>query len=532
MYNSSNRERSFGRPSNGQSGRSNDTRKPASSRSGGFGRAGASSRSEGGAGRISTFTRGGNTGGSTFTRGAGHSASRPSTFTRGGGSSNSTFTRGGDNLTGGTFTRGGDSRGGDSRSSGGRSYGSRSGGDRGGSRGGFSGGSRGGGSRGGFGGSRSGGGRRFQGKYISEEKFINKNPKVQEQISYVPNHTFAEFGFDTQIVTNLNKKGYVNPTRIQDESIPHLLAGKNVIGLANTGSGKTAAFSLPILHKLKNRKDRQTALIIAPTRELANQIEDEIKIFAQGMGIYTTLCVGGMSIGFQKRALYKNPQIIIGTPGRLKDLFQQKSLNLKSVDTLVLDEADRMLDMGFLKDIEFLISKLSEKPQSLCFSATITPDISKIIDKIMPEHVTISVRTSETAEHIAQDVIKVTSGDHKLDMLLQMLREPHFEKVLIFGEMKHSVQRLAETLTQAGFPSEAIHGNKSQVQRNRSLAAFKTGRVNVLVATDVAARGLDIPNVTHVINFDKPHSYEDYIHRIGRTGRAGKDGQAYTFIQH
>jgi superfamily II DNA/RNA helicase len=528
MYNSSNRERSFGRPSNGQSGRSNDTRKPASSRSGGFSRGGASSRGEGGAGRTSTFTRGGNTGGSTFTRGGSHSAGRPSTFTGGRSNSNSTFSRGGDNLTGGTFTRGSDTR---TRtgSAGRSSYGSRSGGDRGGSRGGFSGGSRSGGS---FGGGRSGGGRRFQGKYISEEKFINKNPKVQEQISYIPNHTFAEFGFDDQIVANLVKKGYINPTRIQDESIPHLLNGKNVIGLANTGSGKTAAFSLPILHKLKNRKDRQTALIIAPTRELANQIEDEIKIFSQGMGIYTALCVGGMSIGFQKRALYKNPQIIIGTPGRLKDLYQQKSLRLENVGTLVLDEADRMLDMGFLKDIEFLISKLSEKPQSLCFSATITPDISKIIDKIMPEHVTISVRTSETAEHIAQDVIKVTSGDHKLDMLLQMLREPHFEKVLIFGEMKHSVQRLAETLTQAGFPSEAIHGNKSQVQRNRSLAAFKTGRVNVLVATDVAARGLDIPNVTHVINFDKPHSYEDYIHRIGRTGRAGKDGQAYTFIQH
>jgi ATP-dependent RNA helicase RhlE len=518
MYNSSNRERSFGRPSSGQSGRSNDSRKPASSRSGGFSRSGASSRGESGASRTSTFTRGSNTGGSTFTRGSGHSASRPSTFTRGGGSS-STFTRGGDNLTGGTFTRGGGSR-----SGGGRNYGSRSGGDRGGSRGGFSGGSR--------GSSRSGGGRRFQGKYISEEKFINKNPKVQEQISYIPNHTFADFGFDVQLVSNLTKKGYVHPTRIQDESIPHLMNGKNVVGLANTGSGKTAAFALPIIHKLKNRKDRQTALIIAPTRELANQIEDEIKIFAQGMGIYTALCVGGMSIGFQKRALYKNPQIIIGTPGRLKDLFQQKSLRLENVGTLILDEADRMLDMGFLKDIEFLISKLSEKPQSLCFSATITTDISKIIEKIMPEHVIVSVRTSETAEHISQDVIKVTSGDHKLDMLLKMLKEPHFEKVLIFGEMKHSVQKLAETLTKEGFPAEAIHGNKSQVQRNRSLAAFKNGRVNVLVATDVAARGLDIPNVTHVINFDKPHSYEDYIHRIGRTGRAGKDGQAYTFIQH
>jgi len=509
MYNSSNKGRSFDR-SSGQSGRSNDSRKSSSGRSGGFSRGGSSSR-----GSVKT--------------------DRNSSFTRGGSAGVGSFSRGGDNLTGGSFTRGGDrggSRGG-SRSSSqgdsrGGSYGSRSGGDRGGSRGVFSGGSR-GGSRGG---GRSGGGRRFQGKYISEEKFINKNPKTKEQIAYTATHTFADFGFDNQVNSNLTKKGYVHPTRIQDESIPHLLAGKNVVGLANTGSGKTAAFALPIIHKLKNRKDRQTALIIAPTRELANQIEDEIKIFAQGMGIYTALCVGGMSISFQKRALYKNPQIIIGTPGRLKDLFSQRSLNLKNVGTLVLDEADRMLDMGFLKDIEFIISQLNENLQSLCFSATITPDISKIIDKIMPEHVTVSVRTSETAEHIAQDVIKVTSGDHKLDMLLKMLGEPHFEKVLIFGEMKHSVQKLAETLTKAGFPSEAIHGNKTQAQRNRSLAAFKTGRVNVLVATDVAARGLDIPNVTHVINFDKPHSYEDYIHRIGRTGRAGKEGQAYTFIGH
>lgn len=424
-------------------------------------------------------------------------------------SSNRSVGRSGDNRN---DRRGGNRNGGFSRSSGGFSRSS--------GRGGFN---RGGGN---------GGKRRFQGKYISEEKFINKNPKTKEQISYTPNHTFADFGFDTQLVSNLTKKGYVHPTRIQDESIPHLMEGKNVVGLANTGSGKTAAFSLPIIHKLKNRKDRRTALIIAPTRELANQIEDEIRVFAQGMGIYTALCVGGMSISFQKRALYKNPQIIIGTPGRLKDLFNQKSLNLKNVGTLVLDEADRMLDMGFLKDIEFIISQLSEKPQSLCFSATITPDISKIIDKIMQEHVTISVRTSETGEHIAQDVIKVTSGDHKLGMLLKMLAEPHFEKVLIFGEMKHSVQRLAETLTEAGFPAEAIHGNKTQSQRNRALSAFKTGKVNVLVATDVAARGLDIPNVSHVINFDKPNSYEDYIHRIGRTGRAGKDGQAYTFIQH
>lgn len=377
---------------------------------------------------------------------------------------------------------------------------------------------------------RSGGRGRFQAKAINPDKFINKTPTVRTEESYTPTHTFHDFGFHTHIVDNLAKKGYKNPTRIQDESIPHILAGRDVIGLANTGSGKTASFVLPIIQKLKNQTTKETVLIIVPTRELAQQIQNEFRQFTEGMRLYSTVCVGGLNIRPQIRDLRRNPQVVIGTPGRLKDLINQQELRLNNTTTLVLDEADRMLDMGFLPDITFITNKLSSKRQSLCFGATITPAISKLLDTMLVDPVTVSVRTSETGEHIAQDIIRARTPDEKMKELTNMLAQDHFEKVLIFGQMKHSVQRLADTLTKLGFPAVAIHGNKSQPQRQRALDTFKSGRVNILVATDVAARGLDIPNVSHVINFDQPNTHEEYVHRIGRTGRAGKSGQAYTFV--
>lgn len=389
----------------------------------------------------------------------------------------------------------------------------------------FSSGGRGGGKR------RGGrGGGRFQSKKISPEKFINTNPTTLTEEKYVPTHTFLDFGFHSHLVDNLKKKNYLHPTRIQDESIPHVLNGKDVIGLANTGSGKTAAFVLPIIQKLKTQKIREHVLIMTPTRELAVQIQDEFKQFAAGMQLYSTLCVGGLNIRPQIRDLKRGPHVVIGTPGRLKDLIQQRALRLDKTTTLVLDEADRMLDMGFLPDIKAIIANLPKKRQSLCFSATTAPEIKKLMDEMLIDPVTISVRTSETGEHIAQDIIKARSQDEKMKELTEMLAKDHFEKVLIFGQMKHSVQKLADKLTKLGFPSVAIHGNKSQPQRQRALDSFKTGKVNILVATDVAARGLDIPNVSHVINFDQPGTHEEYVHRIGRTGRAGKPGQAYTFV--
>jgi ATP-dependent RNA helicase RhlE len=371
---------------------------------------------------------------------------------------------------------------------------------------------------------------RFQGKSINPDRFINKNPTGQKEDAYVPTHSFLDFNLNAGIVENLTKKGYVNPTRIQDESIPHVLAGSDVIGLANTGSGKTAAFVLPVINKLMVDAPREAVLIIAPTRELAQQIQDEFQQFSAGMHLYSTLCVGGLNIQLQIRELRKGVHVVVGTPGRIKDLINQGELKLAKTHTLVLDETDRMLDMGFLPDINYILDRLPKKRQSLCFSATITPEISKLLDVMLVSPVTISVRTSETGEHIAQDVIRARSQDEKMRELTAMLDKDHFEKVLIFGQMKHSVQKLADTLTKLGYPAVAIHGNKSQPQRQRALDSFKTGKVNILVATDVAARGLDIPNVSHVINFDQPNTHEEYVHRIGRTGRAGKPGQAYTFV--
>jgi len=373
-------------------------------------------------------------------------------------------------------------------------------------------------------------GNRFSKKTISHDKFINKQPTAIVEENYIPKHTFSDFGFHLHIVDNLKKKGYETPMRVQDEAIPPILAGRDVIGLANTGSGKTAAFVLPIIQKLKTQKVRENVLIITPTRELAQQIQMEFKEFANGMQLYSTVCVGGLGIRLQIRDLRRGPPVVIGTPGRLKDLIKQGELPLNKTTTLVLDEADHMLDMGFLPDINFILGKLPRDRQSLCFSATITPDISRLLDKMLVDPIKVSVRTSSTGEHIAQDIIKVKKPEDKIEELIKMLKQEHFERVLIFGEMKHAVQKLSDTLNKRGFNSIAIHGNKSQPQRQKALEAFKTGKVNILVATGVAARGLDIPNVSHVINYDQPNTHEEYVHRIGRTGRAGKPGQAYTFV--
>lgn len=379
---------------------------------------------------------------------------------------------------------------------------------------------------------RSGGNRR--GKYIDPQRFINEAVAPKDFEAYVPKHTFADFGFIKALEPILSSRGYTVPTQIQDGAIPEVLKGHDVIGLANTGTGKTAAFVLPIIHILKSQTNRRrgvAALIIAPTRELAVQIDEEFKAFARGLQLYSTICVGGVSLHRQIKELSRNPQVVIGTPGRLKDLTNQRKLNLSETSIFVLDEADRMLDMGFIPDIKHLISLLPQKRQSLCFSATITPEIQKLMDAMLDNPVTIAARTAETSEHIEQDVVKYHDPNEKVELLEKMLIQGHYNKVLVFGETKWGVQKLSDALNKKGIRSEAIHGNKSQPQRQRALKAFSTGKVEVLVATDVAARGLDIPNVSHVINYDQPATYEDYIHRIGRTGRAGNAGHAHTFVK-
>lgn len=392
---------------------------------------------------------------------------------------------------------------------------------------------QGGGYRGGssFGGARRGGGSRGPAKkYIHPSKFINKAVAKADEVVYESKNKFADFAFSARLHENIAKKGYITPSAIQDQAITSILEGKDLIGLANTGTGKTAAFLLPIVERETGTQTSPTVMIIAPTRELAQQIDEQFREFASGLNLYSALIVGGVSVDRQLRDLKRRPQFIIGTPGRLKDLINRRYIPLDRMTTLVLDEADRMLDMGFLPDIRDIVNGMPVDRQTLFFSATITPEIQALVNTFLKDPVTVSVRTSETSEHVEQTVIEARDKNHKVELLTEMLKGQDYEKVLVFGETKFGVQRLSDHLDNSGIPSVAIHGNKNQSQRQRALKQFKDERVRVLVATDVAARGLDIPNVSHVINFDTPQNYEDYVHRIGRTGRAGASGKAHTFI--
>jgi len=386
-------------------------------------------------------------------------------------------------------------------------------------------GQNGGGRRGGF------ASRRPAKKYIDPSRFINKAVAKEVEAPYEPENHFKDFPFGVDLHQNIARKGYERPSAIQDQAIPHIIQGKDVIGLANTGTGKTAAFLLPVIERQSGIMLRPSVLIIAPTRELAQQIDEQFRDFSRGMKLYSTLIVGGVNIDRQIRELRRRPHFIIGTPGRLKDLILRGEIQLKNMSTLILDEADRMLDMGFLPDIRAIVNAMPKERQTLFFSATITPEISLLIKDFLTDPVTVSVRTSETSEHVEQDVIEARDRKHKLELLTSLLQDEAYEKVLVFGETKFGVQRLSDHLHTNGIPSAAIHGNKNQSQRQRALKQFKDERVRVLVATDVAARGLDIPNVTHVINYDTPQTYEDYVHRIGRTGRGGSRGHAHTFIE-
>ena len=378
------------------------------------------------------------------------------------------------------------------------------------------------------GGSRGGRGGGFS-KYIDVNKFVNKAVITEKVEHFTPDHAFTDFLIDTRIKTNIATKGYFVPTPIQDKIIPHIIRGSDVVGIANTGTGKTAAFLIPLIDKvIKNPKEK--VLIIVPTRELAQQIEQEFMGFAKHLSIWSISCVGGASIIPQIKALARPYNFLIGTPGRFRDLIERRKINLAEFSTLVLDEADRMLDMGFITDIKFMVAGMPKKRHTLFFSATMSREIEGLIKNFLTEPVSISVKTGDTAKSVDQDIVRVPAGKNKIDVLVEMLNKPEFSKVLIFGKTKHGVQRLAEDLTRKGLVSEAIHGNKNQSQRMRALKSFKDHAVKILVATDVAARGLDISGITHVINFDVPATYEDYVHRIGRTGRGGKKGNALTFV--
>jgi ATP-dependent RNA helicase RhlE len=345
---------------------------------------------------------------------------------------------------------------------------------------------------------------------------------------------FQDLGLSAPILKALEAEGYVTPTPIQTQAIPIVLKGRDLVGLAQTGTGKTGAFALPILERLAaNRKhagDRACrTLVLAPTRELASQIADSFRAYGRFLGLSTAVVFGGASMMKQKHALYRGVDILVATPGRLLDHISQRSLRLDAVEILVLDEADHMLDMGFIHDLRKIATLVPKHRQSLFFSATMPAPIAELAAQFLdnPERVAVAA-VSSTAERVEQSVIHIDQGK-KPDLLHALLGDKVISRALVFARTKHGADRVVTRLQASGFSADAIHGNKNQGQRTRALEAFKKGYVRVLVATEIAARGIDVDDVSHVINYDLPNVPEQYVHRIGRTARAGNGGHAISF---
>lgn len=348
------------------------------------------------------------------------------------------------------------------------------------------------------------------------------------------NQLFTDFKLDKQIFRAIAVAGYERPTPIQAEAIPHLVEGRDLIGSAQTGTGKTAAFALPIIQRfLVNQHRRQPrttrALVLAPTRELAAQVGESFRTYGKFASLSCALVNGGVSYGPQIKALSKGVDVLVATPGRLIDLIEKKYVSLSEVEVFVLDEADRMLDMGFMPDIKKIVSMLPQKRQSLLFSATMPPPIMQLAEKMLKEPVKIAMNTqSMTVDNIDDKVIFVDESKKKT-LLSEMLMSPQTERVLVFTKTKRGANKLVEHLEHGNVNARAIHGNKTQSARTAALRDFKTGRCRVLVATDVASRGIDVSGITHVINYNLPDEAEVYVHRIGRTARAGASGTAISF---
>ena len=342
---------------------------------------------------------------------------------------------------------------------------------------------------------------------IKSIEYSKKAVASNEAPMFIPVNSFDSFDIHPQIKRNIKTKRFEVPSPVQDTAIPNILAGRDVIGIANTGTGKTAAYLIPLIHKAcKDR--RQKILVIVPTRELAEQIHNDFRDLSLGIGINSAVLIGGAGIGGQIYQLRRNPDFVVATPGRLKDMINRRLLDLSEFNNVVLDETDRMVDIGFLDVIKQFISMLPVQRQSLFFSATISKKVQEIIAAFVKDPVVIDVKKSSAAVSIKQGL----------------------RKVIVFGNTKRSVQRLSDELVDRGFKADAIHGDKRQSQRHSILNKFKREEIRIVLATDVAARGLDISNVSHVINYELPKTYDDYVHRIGRTGRADKTGVALTFV--
>jgi ATP-dependent RNA helicase RhlE len=408
-------------------------------------------------------------------------------------------------------------------------YSSRDGGS---SRGGYSsrGPARGGSSRGGSSAPRAFNAKRsFKKDYIDEKLFINKEAGVTETDNYTAKNKFTDFGIAELLSANLTAKGLITPSPIQDQAIPVVLEGKDVIGIASTGTGKTAAFLIPLINKLVADNNHKM-MILTPTRELAQQVEAEFVAFTRGMKLFSVSCVGGAPIMRQIKELELGVNAVIGTPGRVKDLIERGKINMAFFDSIVLDEADRMLDMGFIDDMRTILGAMPKTKQGLFFSATFSPEIKRLCTDFLKDPITISIKSRDTASSVMQDVVRVSGDNDKVEALHEILNKPEYSKVLIFREMKRHVDGLADELTKRGFKALALHGDMHNRERERAVKSLATGKVQVVIATDVAARGLDINDISLVVNYDLPNNYDTYVHRIGRTGRGTKLGHALTFV--
>lgn len=363
-----------------------------------------------------------------------------------------------------------------------------------------------------------------------DPRSLIKKPTASMRADFLAGRPYSEMALHPSLKKNIEKKGYISPTEIQERSLPELLAGRNMVGIASTGTGKTGAFLIPFVERLLADRD-QTCLVVVPTRELAMQVRAEFDDLTRGMGFFSSCFIGGTNVGKDVRNAGRKHHLIVGTPGRLVDLADRRALSLRGVSVLVLDEFDRMLDMGFIHDVKTIVSHAASRNQTLLFSATIDPSQEHLVRLFAPDPVMLTVSSgNHSSDNVEQNIVEVGKNENKFDVLHKMLSDDSFEKVILFAETKRTVDKINKQLVKTGIRSDVIHGDKSQNYRSRAIHSFKTGRTRVLVATDVASRGIDIEGVTHVINYQLPMTMDSYIHRIGRTGRAGKTGMAYTFI--
>lgn len=364
---------------------------------------------------------------------------------------------------------------------------------------------------------------------INPEKYVAKASDEVVSNIYVEGASFNDFNLHPIFEKIIIRKKYSVPTKIQHEAIPNILSGKDILGIASTGSGKTAAFLIPMIDK-HVRDNSQTCLIIVPTRELACQIQSEFNELSINSGLKSVLIIGGKSMRDQRYILSKRPHFIIATPGRLKDIYERKGVDLFDVNNVILDEVDRMLDMGFINDIKFIISKLNTNRQSMFFSATMSYKAEIVANSLLKNPVKIEIEKQSPLKNVNQDVVRISHDRRKEEVLFELLSKEEFKRVLVFTRTKRNADKLSSYLYGKRIQVDSLHGDKRQSQRTKIINDFKKGITNILIATDVASRGLDVNNISHVINYDEPETFDDYIHRIGRTGRAGKAGIALTFI--